>query len=142
MAATTQNKLQCVIVTPERTVLDLPVDSVSVPLYDGELGILPGRAPLVARLGYGELRTKAGAERASYYIDSGFLQVRRNVVTVLTPRAIPAGAIDANAARAALDQANHEVPKTPEAFEAKTISMSRARAQLKVARKKGTGDRG
>ena len=52
-------KLQCVVVTPERAVLDEPADFVVLPLYDGELGVLPGRAPLIGRLGYGELRTEA-----------------------------------------------------------------------------------
>jgi F-type H+-transporting ATPase subunit epsilon len=131
-----QKKLQCVIVTPETTVLDRMVDFVAVPLYDGEIGILPGRAPLVARLGYGELRTVAGNSQSSYYVDGGFLQVRSDVVSVLTSRAIPREGIDAAAAQAALDQANAEVPTTPEGFEAKIISMARARAQIQVARRK------
>ena len=50
--------IQCVVVTPERAVLDQAVDFVALPLYDGELGVLPGRAPLVGRLGYGELRIR------------------------------------------------------------------------------------
>ena len=33
--------LQCVVVTPERAVLDEPADFVALPMYDGELGILP-----------------------------------------------------------------------------------------------------
>ncbi len=37
--------LQCVVVTPERTLLDEPVQFVALPLHDGELGVLPGRAP-------------------------------------------------------------------------------------------------
>jgi F-type H+-transporting ATPase subunit epsilon len=137
MADTTDKKLQCVVVTPEKTVLDQLVDFTAVPLYDGELGILPGRAPLVARLGYGELRTRVGPTETRYYIDGGFLQVDNDVVSVLTPRAIPAAGIDPTAARQALDRANTEVPKTPEGFEAKTISITRARAQLRVADRAG-----
>ena len=49
----TTGSVQCVVVTPERAVLDEPADFVSLPMYDGELGILPGRAPLIGRLGYG-----------------------------------------------------------------------------------------
>ena len=52
--------LQCIVVTPERTWLDELVESVVLPAYDGEIGILPGHTPLIARLGYGELRTKTG----------------------------------------------------------------------------------
>src|SRR5436190_10409082 len=86
--------LQCVVVTPERTVLDTTVDSVVLPMYDGELGVMPGRAALIGRLGPGELRTKRAGVIKRYFVDGGFAQVRANVVTVLTPRAQPAEEID------------------------------------------------
>ena len=57
------DRLQCVVVTPERTLFDELVDFVALPLYDGELGVLPGRAPLIGRLGYGELRTRERRRR-------------------------------------------------------------------------------
>src|ERR1700722_9532098 len=99
---TSSHTLQCVVVTPERPVLDAPADFVALPMYDGELGVLPGRAPLIGRLGPGELRTKRGSETHRYFVDGGFAQVRANVVTVLTPRAQPAEQIDAQAAQQAV----------------------------------------
>ena len=48
--------MQCIVVTPEATVLDEPADFVALPLYDGEIGIAPGHAPTLGRLGYGEMR--------------------------------------------------------------------------------------
>src|SRR5207248_11187812 len=92
--------LQCVVVTSERAVLDEPADFVAVPMYDGELGALPGRLPLIGRLGFGELRTRRGTAIHRYYVDGGFVQVRADVVTVLTARAIPAAAINVEGARA------------------------------------------
>src|SRR5215211_3966816 len=82
--------LRCVVVTPERAVLDEPADFVALPMYDGELGVLPGRAPLVGRLGFGELRLVRGNETRRYYVDGGFVQIRNNVVTVLTGKAFKA----------------------------------------------------
>ena len=137
MAEPSAKKLQCVIVTPETTVLDLAVDFVAVPLFDGELGVFPGRSPVVARLGHGELRTQVGTSVSSYFIDGGFLQVRNNVVSVLTSRASTADGIDAASARADLETANALVPSSEESFEAKTISLARARGQLSVARRTG-----
>src|SRR5437773_4618368 len=101
----TGKSVQCVIVTPERAVLDEPVDFVALPMYDGELGVLPGRAPLIGRLGFGELRTRRATDTRRYYIDGGFAQVRANVVTVLTPRALRAEEINPAAAAAASEQA-------------------------------------
>ena len=61
-ASRATGRLQCVVVTPERTLFDELVDFVALPLFDGELGVLPGRSPLIGRLGYGELRTRIGGD--------------------------------------------------------------------------------
>src|SRR6266849_8627378 len=97
--------LQCVVVTPERAVLDEPADFVALPMYDGELGVLRGRAPLIGRLGYGELRLRHGATTRRFFVDGGFAQVRSNVVTVLTPRAIRGEDIDVQSATQTLEAA-------------------------------------
>src|SRR6516162_3528560 len=98
--------LQCVVVTPERALLDETVDFVVLPIYDGELGVLPGRAALIGRLGYGELRIRRGQDTRRFYVDAGFAQVKADVVTVLTPRALKAEEIDRTAAEQALEAAH------------------------------------
>jgi F-type H+-transporting ATPase subunit epsilon len=126
--------VQCVVVTPERAVLDEQVDFVALPMYDGELGVLPGRAPLIGRLGPGELRTTKGARTARYFVDGGFAQVRADVVTVLTPRALRAEELTVPVAEQALQEAL--VPgKTPEEQERQLRAQERARAQLRLARR-------
>jgi F-type H+-transporting ATPase subunit epsilon len=125
--------LQCVVVTPERAVLDELVDFVALPMYDGELGVLPGRAPLIGRLGCGELRIRHGAATRRFFVDGGFTQVRSNLVTVLTPRAIRGEDIDIPSVLQTL-----ETPPTailvPDAQETERKNRERARAQLRVAR--------
>jgi F-type H+-transporting ATPase subunit epsilon len=124
--------LQCVVVTPERAVLDEPADFVALPMYDGELGVLPGRAPLIGRLGLGELRLKRGSEVRRFFIEGGFAQVRANVVTVLTQHAQRAEDINPSAAAQALAQAQAPTA-SPEARAAQDKAQERARAQLRVA---------
>src|SRR3954468_6112542 len=102
---TTGRELHCVVVTPERMLLDEAADFVALPMYDGELGVLPGRAPLIGRLGYGELRIRRGGAVRRFFVDGGFAQVRDNAVTVLTPRAQKAEEIDPAAAERALEEA-------------------------------------
>jgi F-type H+-transporting ATPase subunit epsilon len=121
-----EKKLQCVVVTPEKTLFDEWVDFVALPLYDGEVGILPGRTPLIGRLGFGELRTKTGEVVKRYFVDGGFVQVRANVVTVLTNRAVPAQEIDATAAAI-----------TESEFAEQVKAIARARGKIRVARHKG-----
>src|SRR5437899_3433709 len=98
LIAAGSNALQCVIVTPERAVLDEQADFVALPMFDGELGVAPGRSAMIGRLGIGEMRVKHGNSTKKYLIDSGFAQIRANVVTVLTAKAIPATELKADAA--------------------------------------------
>lgn len=127
--------LQLVLVTPETTLLDEPVESLRFPLYDGQIGILPGRAPLVGRLGAGELRigTRAGEQR--YFIDGGFVQVSGAVVSLLTNGAVPATQIDAQAAEAELQAAQRKSARTDVELAVKAADENRARRKLAVARR-------
>src|SRR5882757_4042074 len=102
---TTSGTLSVIIVTPEATVLDTPCEFVAIPLFDGEAGVAPGRAPLIGRLGYGELRVKHAGQTSHYYVDGGFVQVADNVVSVLTNKAVPAVALDVSAAEQQLQTA-------------------------------------
>jgi F-type H+-transporting ATPase subunit epsilon len=126
------HSLQCVVVTPERAVLDEKADFVALPMIDGELGVLPGRLPLIGRLGFGELRTVKGEQTHRYFIDGGFAQVRGNVVTVLTSRAIKAEDIKLPAAEEALQAALKPAP-TPQEQEAQLKAQERARGLIRVA---------
>jgi F-type H+-transporting ATPase subunit epsilon len=85
--ATSGKQLQCVIVTPEKAVVDEAADMVILPMIDGELGVQPGRAAVIGQLGKGELRLKLGAETKRWQITGGFAQVRNDVITVLTTKA-------------------------------------------------------
>ena len=128
--------LQCVVVTPEKTFLDETVDFVALPLFDGELGVLPGRSPLIGRLGYGELRTRLGDAVHRYYVDGGFAQIRDNVVTVLTNRALTTDAIDPAAAARNLEKAQETRAVTDHDLAEKLKAVTRDRAMIRVARHK------
>jgi F-type H+-transporting ATPase subunit epsilon len=133
--ATSSHTLRCVVVTPERALLDETADFVALPMYDGELGVLPGRAPLIGRLGCGELRIRRGGVVECYYVDGGFAQIRTNEVTVLTGKALKPSEIKVDAAQKALEAANSGLASTPEAQTARRKNQERARAQLHLAKK-------
>lgn len=134
--ATASSSLRCVVVTPERALLDETADFVALPMYDGELGVLPGRAPLIGRLGCGELRIRRGGTIERYYVDGGFAQIRTNIVTVLTSKALKPSEINADSAKQALEAANHAPAATPEAQAARKKNQDRARAQMHLASKR------
>jgi F-type H+-transporting ATPase subunit epsilon len=131
--STLTGTLQCIIVTPETTVLDSPADFVALPLYDGEAGVAPGRAPLIGRLGYGELRVRKGSETHRFYIDGGFVQVADNVVSVLTNRAIPAERVNGATAAEQLRTALERPAAGPEEMAIRERQIAQARGQVRVA---------
>jgi F-type H+-transporting ATPase subunit epsilon len=126
-------QLQCIVVTPEATILEEMVDFVALPLYDGELGVAPGRAPMIGRLGYGEMRLVAGGQSRRFYVDGGFVQVAANIVSVLTNRALPAASLDAGAAAELLVQARSRPAHSEELLALRDRAEQQARAQLRVA---------
>jgi F-type H+-transporting ATPase subunit epsilon len=125
--------LRCVVVTPEKAVLDEPATFIVVPIYDGELGVAHDRLPLIGRLGFGELRITQGEGVKHYYVDGGFVQVRNNVVTVLTSKAIPVKNIKVAEAESVLR--SHKVETTPEGQAAWEKAQQRARVQIHIAQK-------
>jgi F-type H+-transporting ATPase subunit epsilon len=128
-------ELRLVLVTPETTLLDERVRSLQYPLYDGQMGLLPGRAPLVGRLGVGELKFDTAAEGTRrYLVDGGFAQIKGSVVTLLTNRSMPVDEIDLSQAEADLAAALAEVPNTSEAIEAKHQALERARRMISLRR--------
>jgi F-type H+-transporting ATPase subunit epsilon len=123
----------CIVVTPEATVLEQEADFVALPLYDGEIGIAPGHAPMIGRLGYGELRVRQGSQTIRYYVDGGFVQVADDLVSVLTNRAVPAAQLNVQAASEQLAVAREKVASSEEALAIRERQVAQARAQLRVA---------
>jgi len=130
-----KGKVRCVIVTPEKAVLDAIADMVVVPMFDGELGVLPGRAALIGRLGAGELRLKSNGIVTRYFVEAGFVQVRDNVISVLTAKAQKADEVTAAMAEKAA--ADAEALPFTNALERASKAKARDRAQgmKKVAAK-------
>jgi F-type H+-transporting ATPase subunit epsilon len=130
------SELRCIVVTPERTAFDEPAEFVALPLFDGEIGIAPGRAPLIGRLGFGELRITRAVDRVErFYVEGGFVEVVGNVVSVLTGRAVPAGELDAAVSKELLDAARERQAHSPELMELRDRVVAQSRAQLRVARR-------
>ena len=129
----TGDKLRLVIVTPERTLLDEPASALRFPLYDGDIGILPGRLPLIGRLGCGELKVTTSAGERSFFVDGGFVQVLGSTVSLLTHRAVPVESLVAADAEKQLAAAQSQIARTDEEVNSKLANQQRARRMLSLA---------
>jgi F-type H+-transporting ATPase subunit epsilon len=117
------------IVTPERLAYSDTVDSVVLPGAEGEMGVLPNHAPLLATLGVGELRIRKGSEEEFFAIAGGFVQVRPDKVVVMAETADMASEIDLGKA----EEARREAERALESGYAEGADLSMARAQLQQA---------
>ncbi len=98
--------MQCDIVSAEREIFSGMVSMVSATGTVGELGILPGHAPLLTgvRPGPVRLRLENGTEEV-FFASGGFLEVQPGVVTILADTALRADDLDEAAAVQAKEQA-------------------------------------
>lgn len=126
------SQIQVVVVTPETTVFDEMVDSLTLPLIDGSAGVLAGHAPMVGRLGPGELRVRGGSKDTSFYVDGGTVQVANNVVSVLTGRSIPVADLDRAAANEALKKAEAMEGGNADLAKLKNKALNQARTQIRI----------
>ncbi len=134
--------LTCRLVTPDAELLSEPVTYASVPAWDGLIGFQPGRAPIVARLGMGELRLDFPAGKGSgsrrFFIDQGFLKMGDGELVILAEKAVPAERIieqDAKAELAAAEarQVPSDAPDRLAAQEKITHERNAARTKLRMA---------
>jgi F-type H+-transporting ATPase subunit epsilon len=86
------------LVSPERLLLSEDVASVTIPGTEGEMGILPGHAPVLSTLRPGVVtvnRESGAADRI--FVRGGFAEVNPQGLTVLAETAIPLAELDAAA---------------------------------------------
>ena len=75
------------VISPEKTIYEGEADSIIVPAWDGQVGVMNGHAPMLVLLGEGEMHVKTGGADQTFRISGGFMQVADDVVTVLSEHA-------------------------------------------------------
>ncbi|MEE8244064.1 MAG: F0F1 ATP synthase subunit epsilon [Pseudomonadales bacterium] len=118
--------MHCDIVSAEREIFSGTVTMVSVTGSLGELGILPGHAPLLTgiRPGPVQLRLESGEEEV-FFASGGFLEVQPGVVTILADTAARAEDLDEAAAVEAREAAERALSE-----QAADFDFSMAASQL------------
>ena len=135
-------KLSIEVVTAERSVLvEDDVDMVIAPASEGEVGILPRHAPLLATLRPGSLRIKKEGAETDLAVGGGFLQVNQDRVLILADAAERADEIDEERAEAARRRAEAALTEAARAGEpaqiaAARVALRRSLVRLDVARRK------
>ncbi len=90
----TRDTLHVEVVTAERELYSGEATLVSAPGAEGQLGILPKHAAMLALLKEGELRIELNDAEEPIFVSGGFLEVSDNRVIVLADTAEHAEEID------------------------------------------------
>jgi F-type H+-transporting ATPase subunit epsilon len=103
------------IVSPDKLLLSRPVDMVVLPASEGEMGVLPGHAPMIVMLRGGTISLyENGSVTDRLYVAGGFVEVTTERCTVLATEVLPVAEVsravgekrlaDAEAAYASADK--------------------------------------
>ncbi len=130
-------QLHLKIVTPEKLIFDQEVSQVNVATEQGEIGILPNHANLMAKLQPGELIIKKGDKVDSMAIGDGFLQVSGNTLTIMTDLATYAQDIDEKAVEEAKKRAEQALSQilSNEEYAETLANLEKSLAQLRIKRR-------
>lgn len=125
---------QCTVVTPDAQVLSDSVSQVILPAHDGEIGILTDRAPLLCKIGVGQLRVDLdkGGTRL-FFVEGGVAQMKDNKLTILTTTCTPAEELDAESARAELAEAQARRVTDAKTAEDRNAALQRGRVKQQMA---------
>ena len=123
-------ELDCEILTPEGRMFEGRIEMVVVPGSEGELGVLPRHAPIIARLKVGEVRAKfEGGEWRSWATSEGYFKMQFDKATVLVEDAVAANEIDVEKARADAEAAQARIAEAADG----ESEMDRVRAERDLA---------
>ncbi|MHB1081009.1 MAG: ATP synthase F1 subunit epsilon [Prosthecobacter sp.] len=135
--------LKLEIVTPEARIYSDEVDTVVLPGYEGEMGVLPAHSNLVTTLVPGELRITKGGKTIEMAVGDGLVEVTGSVTRILTDAAIDSDKIDEAAAEEAISRAKKALEtlkpgEHQEEVAAAMAAIQRATIHLNIKRKRKT----
>lgn len=127
------------VITPDKTVWDdATVQEIILPSTSGQLGILPGHAPLLTALDIGVLRVRPGKDWQNIAIYGGFAEIEDNEVKVLVNAADLGSGIDKEKARDEFEKARTRLDEVSKSGDRRQQikadqAFKRARAKFQAA---------
>lgn len=116
------------IITPDQTAYQGNVNYLLARAIDGEIGILPKHAPLVAALDTAPVKIVKDGKEEFIAVFEGFMEVTPEKIRILTGQCELASSIDVGRAQAAKKRAEDRL-----ANRTKDVDVARAEAALRRA---------
>ena len=133
--------IRCEIVSQDRPVFTGDVDIVVLPGAAGEMGILPGHAPVLTTLKFGIIKVRHSGKEEVFTVAGGVAEVQPKIVTVLADAAENVQEIDvarADAARARAEEALAKgLPVDTDTYLAVEAALRKSNLRLDAVRRYG-----
>ena len=120
------------IYTPYGKYFDRYVEEVIVPTEEYVLGILPGHAPLIAKIRLGKLEIIREGEKTIYAHAEGLINVKKDVVTILVDSIESKNEIDIDRAKEAKKRAEERLQQ-PLNIDVERATKALIRANNRIA---------
>ncbi len=131
--------IRCEIVSQDRLVWEGNADIVNLPGADGDMGILPNHAPVLATLRFGIVNVRTGGVDQYFTVAGGVVEVQPHLVTVLADAAENVESIDIARAEAARERAEkfmaEPLSQDPDDFLKMEVSLRRSNLRLDAVRR-------
>ena len=102
------DKFTIEIISPDKSILNAEVNEVTIPSYEGQMGILKNHIPLITFLRPGIISIKAQEER-KYYVEEGTVEFSNDNLLILTSTARELSSLDKNSIDDLLNQAEKKL---------------------------------
>ena len=105
------DKFTVEIITPVKSILKSEATQVTIPAYEGQLGILKDHIPLITFLRPGFINIEDQNEK-KYFIEEGTVEFSNNNLLILTSTAIDLNNFEKNSINSQLEIAENKIKKT------------------------------
>ncbi len=120
------------IVSPEKLLLSRAVEMAVIPGSEGEIGVLPGHAPMIVTLQGGMIKLyRSGQVTDRLFVGGGFAEITPTQCTVLEYEAVVSNDIELADSQAKLQTAEAEYAA---ADKSDIVAIDHALDQLQIAR--------
>ena len=99
------------IISPDRLILKSEAIEVTIPSYEGQMGILADHVPLITFLRPGLITIKENNGKKIYFIEDGTVEFSNNILLILTPTAKNLKNLDKNSIDTIIKESEEKIIK-------------------------------
>ena len=114
------------VVTQVKKILEQEAGYLRLRTSEGDIGILPNHAPLVAELSMGKMEIESPNKdrRDIYFLSGGFLEISNNQATIIADEILPIEEIDIESEQTLVENLKKELEKVSTEEEKKKLQKN------------------